>query len=94
MLHGKLVPARAAEIAGENVIKHPAMSPGFNIIEDRWSYQVRKLEGTHVSTLKGLQRKLQREWASMPWSEVRKSVDSIGARLRSCIKLKGRRTKY
>lgn len=82
------------EIAGNRIINHPAMSPDLNIIEDSWSYLVRKLEGSRVSTLNGLKRKISDEWDNMSWTEVRKSVDSMGRRLRECIELKGGRTQY
>jgi transposase len=82
------------EIVDERIINHPAMSPDFNVIEDSWSYLVRTLDGSRVSTLDGLKQKIIREWDNMSWTEIRNSVDSMGDRLCECITLKGERTHY
>jgi len=86
--------ALVEEIVGDRLVEHPAMSPDFNIIEDTWSYLVRQVSGSKISTLRGLEDRLNREWMDMDWSEVRKSVNSMPKRLRKCITVNGDRTGY
>jgi transposase len=81
-------------VVGDNLIEHPSNSPDLNVIEDAWSYLVRKLENTRVKTLHGLKLKIRQEWDAMPWSEIRKSVNSMPTRLERCIELHGARTQY
>lgn len=83
-----------AEIVGDRLIEHPPMSPDLNIIEDMWSYLVRQVSGSKISTLHGLEDRLNREWEAMSWNEVRKSVNSMPTRLLKCVELGGKRTGY
>ena len=65
--------------------------PDLNVIEDSWSYMVRHIAGSRVSSLDGLKAKLRKIWDLMPWTEIRKSVDSMPTRLQKCIDLNGQR---
>ena len=47
-----------------------------------------------ITTLRGLKRKLTKVWNELSWDYVRRSVDSIPARLNECIALQGERIHY
>jgi transposase len=82
------------KLVGNRWIKHPAMSPDLNPIEDVWSYLERKLKDKNIKTIAGLKRFLIKEWDQMEWSEIRKSINSMPRRLEECMELKGKRTNY
>jgi len=82
------------ELVDDRIIEHPAQSPDLNIMEDLWSYLDRKVKAANIKTLVGLKRKLTVEWQKLPWSYIRKSVQSMRARLAECEKLQGGRTHY
>ena len=77
-----------------NLHKHPAKSPDLNPIEDMWSYLDRKVKESKITTITSLKRKLNKEWNNLPWTEIRKSVDSMRRRLRSCEECGGNRLDY
>ena len=77
---------------GERIIKHPSNSPDLNPMEDFWSYLNRRVKEANVTTIDGLKKVLSREWNSMPWTEIRKSVNSMPTRLQECLRLDGKRT--
>lgn len=81
-------------LVGDRVTTHPPNSPDLNPMEDVWSYLTRRLQTANVKTLEGLKRKIKVEYDSMPWTEFRKSVASMPARLKECVKLQGARTHY
>jgi transposase len=82
------------ELVGDRVIKHPPKSPDLNPIEDVWSYLDRKVKEAKVTSILALKRKLNKEWKDLRWSEIRKSVDSMSRRLKSCIECGGSRLDY
>lgn len=82
------------ESVDDRIIEHPAQSPDLNIMEDLWSYLDRKVKAAKITTIQGLKRKLTHEWENLPWSEIRKSVNSMPARLAECVQLEGGRTHY
>jgi len=82
------------ELVPQRLVEHPSQSPDLNAIEDVWSYLTRQLENARITTIDGLKFRLRKEWKELPWTEIRKSVASMGARLRECIKLQGARTQY
>ena len=82
------------KMIGNRVIKHPSNSPDLNPMEDFWSHFDRKVKEANVTTIDGLKRVLSREWNSMPWTVIRRSVNSMPDRLQECLQLEGRRTHY
>jgi transposase len=82
------------ELIGNRLHKHPAKSPDLNPIEDMWSYLDRKVKESKITTILSLKRKLRQEWKNLPWTEIRKSVDSMRRRLRSCEECGGNRLDY
>jgi hypothetical protein len=83
-----------AEFVDDRIIPHPPQSPDLNVFEDMWSYLDRKVKAAKIKTISGLKRKLTQEWNEMDWSVIRRSVDSMRARLAECEKLQGARTHY
>ena len=82
------------ELVPSTIIDHPPQSPDLNIMEDLWSYLVRKVAAANIKTLQGLKQKLTLEWEKLPWSYIRKSVRSMKSRLVDCMELEGGRTHY
>ena len=83
-----------AEFVEDRIIPHPPQSPDFNVLEDIWSYLDRKVKAAKIKTISGLKSKLTHLWDEMDWSIIRRSVDSMRARLAECEKLQGARTHY
>lgn len=81
-------------LVGNRFYALPPYSPDFNVIEDIWSYMDRVIRTSKVKTLKGLKQKLTKIWKEMDLDYVRRSVDSLPARLNECIALQGERTHY
>jgi hypothetical protein len=81
-------------IPRNRVIAHPANSPDLNVMEDAWSYLVRKVNGTRITTLRGLKERLIKEWNDMSWNELRPSVNSMPKRIMQCKQREGERTDY
>jgi len=71
-----------AEFVEDRIIPHPPQSPDFSVLEDIWSY------------LDRAKSKLTQLWDEMDWSIIRRSVNSMRARLAECEKLQGARTHY
>lgn len=82
------------DLVDDRIIGHPAQSPDLNIMEDLWSHLDRKAKAAKIKTLVGLKRKLTMEWEKLPWSYIRKSVQSMRARLVECEERQGGRTDY
>lgn len=82
------------DLCGNRIHSHPANSPDFNIMEDAWSYLDREVRKTSITTISGLKAKLTRLWKEISWDYIRKSVDSMPARLQQCLDRKGARTDY
>lgn len=82
------------ELVGDRLIAHPANSPDLNIVEDLWSHLTRRIHATKIASLKGLKTRLTKEWNDISWKQIRKSVDSMPARLQQCRKEQGGRTRY
>jgi len=82
------------ELVRGRIIHHPAQSPDLNIMEDLWSYLDRKVKEHKITTIPGLKRILTREWQNLPWSVIRRSVETMPARLAECEELQGARTHY
>ena len=82
------------ERVGDRILHHPSQSPDLNIVEDLWSYLDRKVKASHVKSIDALKRKLKKEWDLLSWDEIRKTVDSMPARLAECVQLQGARTHY
>ena len=82
------------EMVEERMIEHPAKSPDLNVIEDMWSYLDRKVRAERITDIKKLKRFLKKCWKELPWTVIRKSVDSMPRRLQSCIDIGGSRTEY
>lgn len=86
--------ATLEDLVGTRLYELPPYSPDFNIIEDIWSYMDRAVRTAKIKTLRGLKRTLTKIWKELSWDYVRRSVDSIPARLNECIALQGERTHY
>ena len=82
------------KLVGTRLIPHPVNSPDLNAFEDMWSYLDRKVKAARIKSISGLKRFLTKEWENIPWSEMRKSVDSMPRRLQECIERQGGRTHY
>ena len=81
------------KIVGDRLVVHPPLSPDLNTIEDMWSYLDRKVKEAEVTNIHHLKRVLNKEWKNLPWSLIRKSVDSMPRRLQKCLE-GGGRTEY
>lgn len=86
--------AAVKKLVGDRLISHPAKSPDLNPIEDMWSYLDRKVKEAKVTSTRSLKTVLTREWQALPWTEIRKSVNSMGRRLELCIESGGKRLPY
>ena len=82
------------EHIGDRLVEHPALSPDLNPIEDIWSYLDRKVKEARITDIRRLKAVLTKEWRELPWSEIRKSVDSMNQRLQLCIASDGNRIPY
>ena len=82
------------ELVPGTIIDHPPQSPDLNIMEDLWSYLVRKVMAANIKPPQDLKQKLTLEWEKLPWSYIRKSVRSMKSRLGECVELEGGRTHY
>lgn len=82
------------QLVGNRIIDHPARSPDLNPIEDMWSYLDRKVKEKKTTSIHSLKMILAREWNSLPWTEIRKSVDSMERRTRQCHESDGERLPY
>jgi transposase len=82
------------EHMGDRLVEHPAMSPDLNPIEDIWSYLDRKVKEAKVTNIRRLKTVLTQEWRALPWSVIRKSVNSMDRRLQICIDSDGNRIPY
>lgn len=81
-------------LLGDRLVEHPAMSPDLNPIENMWSYLDRKVKEAKITNIRRLKSVLTKEWRSLPWNEIRKSVDSMDRRLELCINSGGKRIPY
>jgi transposase len=81
-------------LVGNRLVPHPAKSPDLNPIEDMWSYLDRKVKDAKITSIYQLKRFLKKEWRALPWSEIRKSVDSMDRRLHQCVESGGNRLPY
>lgn len=81
-------------LVGKRFIPHPPLSPDLNPIEDMWSYLDRKVKEAGVTSIKQLKRVLTKEWNNLPWSLIRKSVNSMPRRLEKCLECGGSRIDY
>lgn len=82
------------QLCNNRLYDHPANSPDFNVMEDAWSYLDREVRKSKIRTINGLKRRLTQLWEDLPWNYIRKSVDSMPARLQQCLDRKGARTDY
>ena len=82
------------EHLGDRLVAHPAMSLDLNPIEDMWSYLDRKVKEARVTNISRLKAVLTKEWRALPWTEIRKSVNSMERRLQMCIESNGNRIPY
>ena len=82
------------EIAPDRIRDHPPNSPDLNPMEDIWSYLDGEIKKRRIRSIAGLQRALTKAWSELPWRYVRKSTESMAARLREVIALGGERTQY
>ena len=91
-----LLPHKALldEIASDRIRDHPPNSPDLNPMEDIWSYLDGEIKKRRIRSIAGLQRALTKAWSELPWRYVRKSTESMAARLREVIALGGERTQY
>jgi transposase len=83
-----------SSLIGDRLIPHPSRSPDLNPIENMWSYLDRKVKAAKITSIKSLKRVLRKEWKALPWSEIRKSVDSMDRRLELCRETGGKRLPY
>lgn len=81
-------------LVGDRLIPHPAKSPDLNPIENMWSYLDWKVKAAQTTSIKSLKRVLRKEWKALPWSVIRKSVDSMDRRLVLCRETGGTRLPY
>lgn len=82
------------ELVGDRLIAHPALSPDLNVIENMWSYLDRKVKGKKITSIRSLKTFLTKEWKALPWSEIRKAVDSMERRTQQCRECGGNRLPY
>lgn len=82
------------ELIGNRLHKHPAKSPDLNPIENMWSYLDRKVKESKITSILALKKKLKKEWDNLPWTEIRKSVNSMPRRLQQCEERAGSRLDY
>ena len=80
------LPQTAFGIILQTVLTYP--------MEDIWSYLDGEIKKRRIRSIAGLQRALTKAWSELPWRYVRKSTESMAARLREVIALGGERTQY
>jgi hypothetical protein len=74
------------------LMPNPPQSPDYNVFVDMWSSLDRKAKAAKIKTISGLKRKLTQDWNEMDRNVIRRSVDSLRARLADCEELQGART--
>ena len=75
-------------------IPWPPYSPDLNPIENIWAWIERELAKVQISTLGQLKDVLKETWYRVPQAMCKNLVESMPKRFLSCIKAKGRYTKY
>ncbi len=84
--------------SGISVLDFPPKSPDFNVIENVWAFLQRnlnrKLQRVNVATKEELLAIIEESWKEIPVSYIKKCILSMPNRLKECIKMKGRQTKY
>jgi len=70
-------------------IDYPSNSPDFNPIENIWSILNEKIQARRLRTTDGLRTAIQEEWNNLDINVIRKTIDSIPARLLLCIERQG-----
>jgi len=73
----------------------PLNSPDLNPVDYRiWGLMQQRLYKTPVRDTIDLKKRLVHTWASIPQGVVDEAVDQWTARLRACVKAKGRQFKH
>lgn len=76
------------------VLKTPAQSPDFNIIEHLWNYLDRKIRERPISNISQLKKALQEEWIKISPEYCKKLAASMPKRLQAAETNRGFPTKY
>lgn len=79
-----------------NVLEWPANSPDLNIIENVWSYLVRKVyeNGRQYNSFAELEDNIYAAWDSIDPDYLKKLVASMPDRMAQCLTMKGGPTNY
>ena len=77
------------ENKGIKIIKWPAVSPDFNLIENLWDLIDKKLKTMKPTTVKELEQTIQTIWNGITCLQCKVLVNSMPRRIDRCIKSAG-----
>ena len=93
--HTALVTANFLAQNNVDVLPWPALSPDMNPIEHIWDELGRRARTNHqINNVQDLTRALQLEWQAFPNVLIRRYVNSMRRRIRTCIASNGGHTRY
>jgi hypothetical protein len=72
----------------------PSNSPDLSPIENLWSWVQRRVDANGCKTFKEFKATVHEEWKNVTTEMTSKLIQSMGRRLKSCIKKEGNMTKY
>lgn len=76
------------------LISFPPNSPDLNLIENVWGYILPKVEAAGCKTNKQFQGRVNKEFSKLSQQYLQQLFNSMGARIRECIKKGGDRTAH
>ena len=82
------------EEAGLKILDWPGQSPDLNPTENLRGFMKRKMRGVPCKNAQELFSKLLEVWRRLGIDYLRKLVESMPRRLRQCIRMRGRPTRY
>ena len=72
----------------------PPHSPDLSPIENAWAIVQAKVDAAGCQNFKDFQETVVREWRDLPASTIKNLMGSLPTRVRACLDLQGRKTRY